>query len=178
MERTPKDFLVRLLDLKLKVLFASQEAESDLRYDLRLVQYMFLHSSLTGLRSESIKLELKPCLQNTYVTDEELFEKLNGAVSNEMERQHKLGSLRGLGTRTNPVPLVAQVTSTKETPTVREEGGTNHPQKPTKSNLLTEVQEMKQELAAIRESNIAPPPQINTGSEMKRGHGPEGVQIV
>jgi len=25
---------------------------------------------------------------------------------------------------------------------------------------------------------MAPPPQINTGSEVKRGHGPEGVQIV
>ena len=40
---TPKDFLVRLLDLKQKVLFASQEAHSDLKYDLKLVQCMFLH---------------------------------------------------------------------------------------------------------------------------------------
>lgn len=31
-------------------------------------------------------------------------------------------------------------------------GDTNHPQKPTKPNLLTEVQEMKAELVAIRES--------------------------
>ena len=114
---TPKDFLVRLLDLKQKVLFASQEADSDLKYDLKRVQCMFLHSLLMGLRSDSIKLELKPCLQNTHVTDEELFEKLIGAVSNEMERQQKLGSLNELATSTNPVPLVAQVTSTKETPT-------------------------------------------------------------
>ena len=33
---TPKDFLVRLLDLKQKVLFASQEADSDLKYDLKV----------------------------------------------------------------------------------------------------------------------------------------------
>ena len=83
---------------------------------------MFLHSLLTGLRSESIKLKLKPCLQNTHVTDEELFEKLIGAVSNEMERQQKLGSLNELATSTNPVPLVAHVTPTKETPT----GGHNY----------------------------------------------------
>ena len=60
-----------------------------------------------------------PPLQNTYVSDEKLFEKLNGAVSNEMERGG---------------------------------GDTNHPQKPTKPSLLTEVQEMKAEFAAIRES--------------------------
>ena len=53
---------------------------------------------------------------------EELFGKLNGAVSNEMERQQKLGSLRGFATSTNPVPLVAHVTPTKETPT----GGHNY----------------------------------------------------
>ena len=112
--------MVRLLDLTQKVLFASQEADSDLKYYLKLVQCIFSHSLLTGLRSGSIKLELKPGLQNTHVTDEELFEKLIGAVSNEMERQQKLGSLNGFATSTNPVPLVAQVTYTKETPT----GGT------------------------------------------------------
>ena len=104
---TPKDFLVRLVDLKQKVLFASQEADSDLKYDPKLVQCMFLHSLLKGFRSDSIKLELKPCLQNTHVTNKELFEKLIGAVSNEMERQQNLGSLNGLATSTNPVPLVA-----------------------------------------------------------------------
>ena len=66
---TSKVFLVRLLDLKQNVLFASQEADSDLKYDLKLVQCMFLHSSLTGLRSDCVKLKLKPCLKNTHVTD-------------------------------------------------------------------------------------------------------------
>ena len=74
---TPQDFLVRPLDLKQKVLFASQEAGSDLKYDPKLVQYMFLHSLLTGLRNDNIKMEIKPCLQNTQVEDEEFFEKLN-----------------------------------------------------------------------------------------------------
>ena len=76
--------MVRLLDLKQKVLFASQEAESDLKYDPKLVQSMLSYSLLTGLPSDSIKLELKPNLQNTHVTVEELFEKLNGAVSKNL----------------------------------------------------------------------------------------------
>ena len=49
---TPQDFLVHLLDLKQKVLFASQEAESDLKYDPKLVQCMFLYSLLTGLQND------------------------------------------------------------------------------------------------------------------------------
>ena len=51
---TPKDFLVRLLGLKQKVLFVSQEADSDLKYDLKLVQCMFLHSLLTGVGVEAM----------------------------------------------------------------------------------------------------------------------------
>ena len=67
-KRPPKDFLVHLLDLKQKVLLASQEADSDLKYDLKLVQCMFLHSLLAGLQSESIKMELKPCLHSKTLT--------------------------------------------------------------------------------------------------------------
>ena len=40
-------------------------------------------------------MEIKPCLQNTQVEDEELSEKLNAAVSNETERMQKLGSHHG-----------------------------------------------------------------------------------
>ena len=69
-----QDFLVCLLDLEQKILFASKEADSDLKYEPKLVQCLFSHSLLTGLRSDSIKLELTPRLQNTHVTDEELFE--------------------------------------------------------------------------------------------------------
>ena len=83
--------MVCLLNLKQKVLFASQEAESDLKYDPKLVQSMLSHSLLTGLPSDSIKLELKPN-QNTHVTVEELFEKLNGAVSKNLV--HFMGLLQ------------------------------------------------------------------------------------
>ena len=56
---TSQDFLVHLFDLKQKVLFASQETGSYLKYDL--VQCMFLHSLLTGLQNDSIKMEIEPC---------------------------------------------------------------------------------------------------------------------
>lgn len=43
-----------------KSLFASQEAESGLKYDPALVQSMFLHTVLTGLQSDSIKVDMQP----------------------------------------------------------------------------------------------------------------------
>ena len=144
---TSQDFLVRLLDLKQKVLFASQEAGSDLKYDPKLVQCMFLHSLLTGLRNDSIKMEIKPCLQNTQVEDEELFEKLNAAVSNETERMQKLSFCHDQSTIRDPAQLVDKVTTPHENRIPVED---KTPEKPPKVNLLTEVRELKAELAAIR----------------------------
>ncbi|KAL9971667.1 hypothetical protein ACROYT_G017864 [Oculina patagonica] len=160
---TPQDFLVRLLDLKQKVMFASQEAGSDLKYDPKLVQCMFLHSLLTGLRNDSIKMEIKLCLQNTQVEDEERFEKLSAAVCNETERMQKLGSRHDQPTNMTPTQLVAQV-ATHDDSHASVEGKT--PEKPPKVNLLTEVRELKAELAAIREgmeqqSRASPHPQYN-----------------
>ena len=152
---TPQEFLLRLLDLKQKVLFASQGAGSNLKYDPKLVQSMVLHSLLTGLRSDRIKLEVKSYQQNTEVTDEELFEKLNVAVSNEMERWQKLGTRRKEPTRQGLVQQVTQLPSSSKNQTSAE-GKTL--EKPVKVKLLTEVRAMKVELAAIREtmSNTGP----------------------
>ena len=145
---TPQDFLIRLLDLKQKVLFVSQESGSDLKYDPKLVQCMFLHSLLTGLRNDSIKMEIKPSLQNTQVKDEEFFEKLNAAVSNETERMQKLSFRHVQSTIRDPAQLVVKVTTPNENRTPIED---KTPEKPPKVNLLTEVRELKAELAAIRE---------------------------
>ncbi|KAK0144569.1 hypothetical protein N1851_017077 [Merluccius polli] len=46
-KETPQNFLIRTFDLRQKILFASQEDESGLKYDPGLVQNMFLHTVLT-----------------------------------------------------------------------------------------------------------------------------------
>lgn len=80
---------MRVLVLRQKILFASQEAESGLKYDPALVQSMFLHTVLTGLQSDSVKVDMQPLLLNTKTTDEALLEKLNIACANKVERQKK-----------------------------------------------------------------------------------------
>ena len=107
---TSQDFFVHILDIRQKVFFAFREAGSDLKYDPRLIQCMFLHSLLTGLQNYSI-MEIKPCLQNTQVEDVELSEKLNAAVNNETERMQKLGSHHGQLTYWTPIQLVIRVTT-------------------------------------------------------------------
>ena len=88
----PQEFLIRLLDLKQKILFASQETDSELKYDPTLVRGMFVHSFSLGLQNENIKIEMKPYLDKKTMSNEELFEKLNVCYSNEMERSQKFGS--------------------------------------------------------------------------------------
>ena len=51
-----QNFVVRLMDMKQKVIFASQESESQLQYDPVLVQKLFLCAISTGLISYSIKV--------------------------------------------------------------------------------------------------------------------------
>ncbi|KAL9966537.1 hypothetical protein ACROYT_G024625 [Oculina patagonica] len=155
--------VIRAINPGLRLRSYLEEAGSDLKYDPKLVQCMFLHSLLTGLRNDSIKMEIKPCLQNTQVEDEELFEKLNTAVSNETERMQKLGPRHDQPTNRTPTQLVAQL-ATHDDSHASVEGKT--PEKPPKVNLLTEVREWKAELAAIREgmeqqSRASPNPQYN-----------------
>ena len=131
-----QSFLVRALDLRQKVIFASKEAGSGLRYDENLVQNMFLHALHTGLQSEAIRNELRPLLENTSATDEELFEKMNQAAGRENERQEKLGS-----SSTKKVAVNA-VSSAPEDPTPVKP-------KPREGTLMTEIAELRAGMAEV-----------------------------
>ena len=60
LKETPQNFLIRTFDLRQKILFASLEDKSGLKYDPGLVQNMFLHTVLTGLQNDNIKRDLQP----------------------------------------------------------------------------------------------------------------------
>lgn len=89
-KESPQYFVIRrALDLRQKILFASQEAKSAFKYDPVLVQSMFLHTVLTGLKNNSIMSNFLPYLQEQTFSDELLLEKVNFACANETERQNK-----------------------------------------------------------------------------------------
>lgn len=68
-KKIPQSFLLRLLYLKQKVLFASQESETGLKYDPALVQRMLLHTVLTGLRNDSVRIDMQPLLLGNEASD-------------------------------------------------------------------------------------------------------------
>lgn len=88
-KETPQNFLIRAMNLRKKILFASHEAEFSLKYDPALVQSMFMHTVLTGLQNDNIKTDLQPYLLQPSTPDELLLERLNMACANKKERQDK-----------------------------------------------------------------------------------------
>ena len=57
-----QNMLLRALDIRQKILFASQKVDTQLKYDSNLVQRMFLHSLDAGLQDEAVRNRLRPSL--------------------------------------------------------------------------------------------------------------------
>ena len=152
----PQEFLIRLLDLKQKVLFASQENDSELKYDPSLVHGMFVHSFSLGLQNENIKIEMKPYLEKKTMSDEDLFEKLNVCVSNEMERSQKFGS-----------QLAPKVNAIQE--------GDKQTKKNTEVEqaLMKELRKLKAEVAAVKERVRTPPQAQNLPTQQPMRQTPQ-----
>lgn len=142
-KETPQSFLMRVLDLRQKILFASQEAESGLKYDPGLVQSMFLHTVLTGLQSDSIKVDMQPLLLDTKTPDEALLEKLNIACANEAERQKK----KKINVQ-HTTTVVHSVKSSEET-TDKKSSITSNTPKPS-SSVLSELKELRTDVASLK----------------------------
>lgn len=142
---TPQSFLVRCLDLRQKILFASQEAESSLKYDPKLVQSMFLHTILTGLQNDSIRGDLRPYLTQTDVSDELLFDKVNLACAHEAERQSKKKFVQ---------PCTTKVHTVQSSDTTMEKKGKTPPRhnpEKTECQILSELREMRSGMALLKD---------------------------
>lgn len=140
-KETPQCFLMRVLDLRQKVLFASQESESGLKYDPGLVQRMCLHTLLTGLQNDNIRMDMQPLLLDSETSDELMLERLNIASATEMERRNKK---KGNTLQAANVSAV----QAEEMPSAK------CPEKEMKSKgstgLLTEIQELKTGVASLK----------------------------
>lgn len=87
---TALDFLVRVLDLRQKVLFASERAQSGLKYNKELVHSQCSQSIMTGLTNDNIRAEMRMYLQDENSSDELLLQKMQVAQYNENERAQKV----------------------------------------------------------------------------------------
>ncbi|KAK6475935.1 hypothetical protein HHUSO_G23929 [Huso huso] len=92
---TPQQFLYRMIGLKQKIIFASRQADTDIRYDNTTVQGVFLHTIYQGLgtKHNDIRRDLKPLLSDVAVSDEALLRHVIKITSEESERQRRLGQV-------------------------------------------------------------------------------------
>ena len=77
-----------------KIVFASQESDSKIKYDEELVQELFLHAVETGLADETIHAKIRPLLKNPSVADEDLIEAMSLAMSSEVWQGMSTGRRR------------------------------------------------------------------------------------
>ena len=95
-KETAQQFLLRALDLRNKVGFASKESDCEVHYDEPLIQKTFMKSFETGLRDDILAANLRPILRSSPLTDEDLMRHVNELASHQAERQNKLASERRL----------------------------------------------------------------------------------
>lgn len=88
------DFLMRALDLRQKVIFASKESSDDLKYSPELVLGLFNRTVFTGLSNTTIRQEFKPFLESADIRDEDMIDALNKIVSRETERMSKFNKCK------------------------------------------------------------------------------------
>jgi len=151
-KETPQDFLIRALDLRQQVLFASQAEGGTVKYESSLVHPLFLHAVETGLQDESVRTKLRPFLQKVDVTDEELMEQINVVVSEESERKGKLGATNHKNIRVNCLEVEGEQTESvgqvqQKKPGPKKEAKSDRPDR-----LMVTLEAVQSDIAVLKEA--------------------------
>ena len=127
-KETAQQFLLRLLDARNRVFFASKEERVEAEYSTQLVEKSFLKAFESGLRDENLVTNLRPFLRTSGITDDELMKNVNELATKQHERKMKIGV-----TSERSKTAKAQAVST-ESETIK---------------LTAEIQQLKTQLAEI-----------------------------
>lgn len=94
-KESPQQFLYRMMGLKQRILFESEQSGAVFSYDKRLVQGTFLHTLYQGLNEKNnyVRHDLKPLLTDWQVNDDFLLDQITKSTSEEAERLKRLGSI-------------------------------------------------------------------------------------
>ena len=148
-KESAQQFLLRLLDSRNKVLFASLEEGSQFEYSQKLVQNTFIKSLETGLRDEALVTNLRPPLQGTEVSDESLMRIVNDLASKQVKRKLKMASAAGQQ-RTLKVNL-AQTEAEKTDHVVTKRKPKTDSDQSVNEKLLAEIQEIKTDINHLKD---------------------------
>lgn len=92
---SPQQFLYRLMGLKQRIIFESQQPGVEFSYDRRLVQGTFLHTLYQGLneRNTYVRHDIKPFLSDMQASDDFLLEQMTKSMTEEEGRLKRLGAV-------------------------------------------------------------------------------------
>ncbi len=135
-KESPTEFLMRVLDLKQRVLFASEEEDTGIKYDKTIVEALMLRTFSTGLADESVRQQMKSSLEKD-PSDEQLIEELNVIVCRHNEAAKKRAGMKVKVT-------VNEVTEAK-------------PKEDPIQKVLKELSSLRTEVATLKQQMSAPP---------------------
>lgn len=94
-KESPQQFLYRIMGLKQRVLFESQQPGVGFSYNKELVQGTFLHTLYQGLNEKNshVRHDLKTFLSDMQVSDDLLLEQITKSTAEEEGRLKRLGSV-------------------------------------------------------------------------------------
>ena len=154
---SPQQFLLRALDRRNKVTFASKESDCEVQYDEPLIQKTFMKSFETGLRSDILAANLRPILRQPNLSDEELMGYVNELASHQTERENKLAGDK------KSVKVSACNADGAEIPS---------PKTSNNDKILAEIRELKSDLENLkRKSNSGDVNNVRKNNTRYRGRG-------
>ena len=133
----PQSFLMRALTIRQKIISASKESDSGIKYDASSVQSLFLHAVETGLADETIRAKIRPLTRDPNVADEDLIGAVSLAISAEMERSNKFSLVNK--PKTTKVCTVENVTE-----------GNGRKEQQRDQQLLATLKAVQADLAAVQ----------------------------
>ena len=119
---TAQQFLLRLLDARNRVFFASKEERVEAEYSTQLVEKSFLKAFESGLRDENLVTNLRPFLRTSGISDDELMENFNELATKQHERKMKIGvtsersktaKAQAVSTESETIKLTAEIQQLK-----------------------------------------------------------------
>uniref|UniRef100_A0A3B1J7S5 ribonuclease H n=1 Tax=Astyanax mexicanus TaxID=7994 RepID=A0A3B1J7S5_ASTMX len=146
---TPQQFLYRLIGLKQKVMFVSKQANTDIEYEPQNIQNVFLRTIYQGIapKYSDVRNELKPLLSDPTVSDEILLRRIIKAMSDESERQRRLGQ-----TPRQKVTIARSAQLESVTENKAERSATDKKQTKTLQELTAQVEALTNVIEAMRQT--------------------------
>ena len=162
----PQSFFMRALTVRQKIISASKESDSGIKYDASSVQSLFLHAVETGLADETIHAKIRPLTQNLKVAYEDLIGAMSLAISAEAERSNKFNlTSKGKSVKVSAIESAAE--SKKELQKDQQVLATLKAVQAELATMKAEVQNLRE---AASNQKVDPTMPSHAGNGVEQGH--------